>query len=91
MSSSKQAARQVRSREVLAALVDQAGGSRIVAGDAGMSRSAVNRLIAGHSTSALHGNADKLAEVLGVPTDVLFVPSQSPIRRRIDAETAKAS
>lgn len=49
---------------------------------AGCSRSMIHGLCTGEKSSCGDDLAGRIAESLGVPTDVLFVPSKSPTRGR---------
>lgn len=68
----------LQSGDTLRALIRQRGlnQSRLAA-DAGCSPSFINGLCAGAKTSCSDALADRIAEALEVPTDVLFAPTES--------------
>jgi transcriptional regulator with XRE-family HTH domain len=68
----------LQSGDTLKALISQRrlNQSRLAAA-AGCSASFVNGLCAGTKTSCSDALAARIAEVLEVPTDVLFIPTQS--------------
>lgn len=68
----------LQSGDTLQALISQRGlnQSRLAAA-AGCSASFINSLCLGAKTSCTDDLADRIAEVLAVPTDVLFTPNES--------------
>lgn len=66
------------SKVILRELMDTRGFDQArLARYAGCSQSFVSQLVNGHKRSCSQELADDLAEALGVPTAVLFVPSES--------------
>ena len=68
----------LQSGDMLRALISQRGLTQSrLAGAAGCSASFINALSAGSKTSCSDTLAARIAEVLEVPTPVLFVPTES--------------
>ena len=80
------------SPEMLRATMDRRGFtiSRL-ARYAGCSKSMVGHLVSGHKKSCTPALAERIAEALDVPTELLFVPSPSTARRDSITATARAS
>jgi transcriptional regulator with XRE-family HTH domain len=69
----------LQSGNTLQALIEQRGMNQSrLAEAAGCSRSFVNGLCSGQRRSCTDELAGRIAEVLQVPLDVLFAPTQSP-------------
>lgn len=68
----------LRSADTLRALAKQGGHSyQDVASSAGCHKSFIGALAAGYKTSCTPELAERIAEALDVPMDVLFAPSSS--------------
>lgn len=84
----------LRSAELLRAFVgpeeSKKMSARQLARAGGVSAGFINHLTAGRKTSCLPDTADRIAQVLGVPTDVLFEERLSSTERSNDKQGTAA-